>query len=269
MDFQYIYDLGCDIGVFLLRKMYEHRCIIYTFMALNILLMIISFIILMYIIYYLIYKIYKHQMNSFSVQSDDLSQNTKSALYKYGKYKINKIYYINQPITNISNEFLEIFSLCNFDDFIKEINHTIVHSTLMLELSKKNKTKFIFIDKLPGEIRIQDKFTLHPTQNLKILNLNPDNKITTLKQLFNKTIHRVGLKKSLAWNLLDNTCETFTNELLKTLEIEPMKTQQPIMNNYIMDSNNSTFGYARKFLYFFTTKVLNILIKITDISKFN
>lgn len=269
MDFQYLSDLSCDIGVFILNKMYEHRCLIYTLITLNLLLMIISIIILIYVIYYLIYKMYNHRINYYSVQSDDLSQATKNSLYKYGKYKINKIYYIKQPITNVSNEFLEIFSLCNYKDFVREINHTIVHSTIMIELSKKGKTIFIFIDKLPGDIRIRDKFTLQPNQNIKLLDLNPDNKISNLNQLLNKTIKRVGLKKALAWNILDNTCETFTNELLKTLDIKMVKTQEPIMNNYILNLNRSRFGHVRNFLYFFLTKILNIIIRIVDISQFN
>lgn len=272
MDFHYLCDLSCDIGVFIIRKIHEHRCLIYTLIILNVLLMIISIIILIYVIYYLIYKMYNHQINSHSVQSDDLSQTTKNLLYKYGKYKINKIYYIKQPITNISNEFLELFSLCNYKEFIREINHTIVHSTIMIEIfknGKNNKPKFIVIDKLPGDIRIRDKFTLQPNQNIKLLNLNPDNKISNLNQLFNKTIRRVGLKKALAWNLLDNTCETFTNEILKTLDIETVKTQQPIMSDYILDSKNSRLGYIKNFLYFFLTKILNVIIRIVDISHFN
>lgn len=272
MDFQYLSDLSCDIGVFILNKMYEHRCLIYTLITLNVLLMIISIIILIYVIYYLIYKMYNHQINSFTIQADDLSQATKNLLYKYGKYKINKIYYIKQPITNVSNEFLEIFSLCNYKDFVREINHTIVHSTIMIELSKKGKTgktRFIFIDKLPGDIRIRDKFTLQFNQNIKPLDLNQNNKISNLNQLFNKTIKRVGLKKALAWNLLDNTCETFTNEILKTLDIKMVKTQQPIMNNYMSNLNNSRLGHVKNFLYFFLTKILNIIIKFVDISQFN
>lgn len=269
MDFQYLQDLVCEIGAFIIKKFHEHRCLIYALITLNVLLMIISILILVYVIYYLIYKMYNHQMNSFSVQADDLSQRTKNLLYKYGKYKINKIFYIKQPITNISNEFLEIFSLCNYKEFIGRINHIIIHSTIMIEVSKKGKTKFIFIDKLPGNIRIQDKFTLHQNQDLKHLDLNPNNKIVNLNQLFNKTIKRIGLKKSLAWNLLDNTCETFTNELLKTLDIKSIKTQQPIMNNYILDTNRSRFGHIHVFLYFFLTKILNVITKIVDIGHFN
>ena len=51
MDFQNFYDSGYQICIFLFNKIYEHRCIIYCLVCLNLLILFISIIILGYIFF--------------------------------------------------------------------------------------------------------------------------------------------------------------------------------------------------------------------------
>lgn len=268
MTFKYLQDLCYDIAVFTFDKLYEWRFILYCVVSLHILFVLIGLIIFSYLIYFVIYKIYNHNIARFSIKSNELSQQTKIALFKYGKYKINKVYLIKQPVTNITTELLDCISFCNYSNYFNSINHIIFHATIMFEITYKGRIKFICIDKMPGDIRINDNFKFNPKQSIKQLTMNQDNKVTKINKLFHKTIKRIGLLKALEWNMLDNTCETFTNELLKTLGIPLQKTQQPIVKGLFVNLHSSTFSYLKHFTIFITLKVLNSMNKIVNLNKF-
>jgi len=213
------------------------------------LLFIILSFILFVVVSYFILKMLKSSIEQHCIFFNDYNKQTKKLLEKYGDKQITKVYLVRQPLSKLVELLLNIFSGYKYNKFINQCcDNFPYHSVLIFELKiEKNQRKLLKVDK-DGFINISDNFLLYNSQEIKVLSLHKgkdkerDRDKYTLNSILNDTQKRMGIQDFFNWNLKKSNCQTFTKELLVT------------MNKY--DEKNKDFIFRDK------------LIKILPLSDF-
>ena len=193
------------------------------------LLFTIILLISIIIITYLCGKIKK--LNFRNMYYNNYNKKNIFFLKEYGNCKVKRIYYANEPISEFAEFVINLATFYYFKNTIKKYdNFYPLHSSFIFEIELENKlTKYIMIEK-NNTISINDNFKLSTKKELQNLHIKK-NKYTLLDILEN-TRKRLGDHTFFNWQLKNNNCQFFSEEILKTLKkTKYSKIQKQFFNN--------------------------------------
>lgn len=149
----------------------------------------------------------------------DYNKLCKKKIKKYGNCEISKIYLIKNLLDKKYTFFINLATLFQYDNIIKQSEENIpYHTMLLLEVKlENNEIKWLLLEK-NNCITINDNFIL--TQGMKVeeveLKKEKEKKIY-LKDFLEETRNRIGNEKFFNWNIFENNCQEFTKECIVTL----------------------------------------------------
>jgi hypothetical protein len=120
------------------------------------------------------------------------------------------------------------------------------HTGIIFEIKQGKNIKFLLLEK-NNCVNISETFLMHKTNEVKKMRV-PTDKLT-LNKLLKKTKKRIGNNKFFNWDIHKNNCQTFTNEILKSI--------------YDCETNYSSKNHHSEFI--FRDKLLN-LFQFSDFS---
>ena len=177
----------------------------------------VFFIYLLLCIYFLkwsgkkIYNVYNDYFNL-----NEYNKLSNEVLNKYGNYKVKNIYICNEPFDKFLIIFMNIYLfLINDKNNINILNKKLKHTSLIFEIEKPNdNNKFIFIDKTII-LNIQLNSSKLNSNNLIKIDCYKHN--YTINNILEKTLKRIGCNHFFSWKVFSRTCQTFTKEILITI----------------------------------------------------
>lgn len=174
-------------------------------------------------------------------------------LDEYGDCNITNIYIVRQPFGKFVNFIVNILTLFNYNKYLSETNDNYpYHSALIFEVIKNNNIKFLLVEK-NNCVNICETFLLHKTYEFKRINIK---KKFTLNKILTTTQTRIGNHKYFNWNIYKNNCQSFTKEILLTLNKYSNECKQFILRDKIIQKYYSPSD--------FTLHIINCLVIIIN-----
>lgn len=168
---------------------------------------------------YIIFIYFKKKIFNYEIQC--FSRKTQTIINKYGKYRIRRVFLTNTPINLLYIYCTRIF--LQFD------LTSCFHPSLIVELEtteNNNTRQWIRIEKNEG-IYLSDTFSILNNTELIPLKKQRGKKMTLL-DLLEKTKNNMGTKTFYTWHILNNNCQDFIIELLKTMNILTNKVKNKL-----------------------------------------
>ena len=222
---------------------FSPRSIIITIVTM-IITFIITIIILFsiwFIIYFVVFVICSYfflKLLIISIEYNNLffnqyNKKCQRIIDEYGNYKIKKIYLVRHPLANLSNLWLNIITLCDYNKYLSESeeNHPY-HPALIFEIKNDYKTKFLLLEKNYYRINICETLLINNINDFKKVPISK-NKFT-LNKILKVTRKRIGKYKFFNWNIYENNCQTFTKEILITLNSYTKEYKDFILKDKIL-----------------------------------
>lgn len=201
---------------------------------LAILLFILSIIVII-IISYLIIKLFRLSINDYNILFYQYSKQSQQILNKYGNYELTKIYVIKQPLSKVVSFIINMATLYNYDRVIKEYPNLFpYHIALIFEIKLQNNMKKLLLLEKTNSVNICENFPITDTQNIKTINVKKQK--FTINSILNATQQRIGSKRFFNWNIYNNHCQSFTKELLITIN------KYNKFKQFIMPANEKFFN---------------------------
>jgi hypothetical protein len=201
------------------------------FILLSIVYLIIMFFIFVLCSFY-VAKYIKKNIDYNNVFYNDYNKNAKEVLEKYGDYKIKNVYFIKQLF---KKQFITLLNICTLYNLDKEIikhnydKHSILnHTRLVFELYMPNKlSAFVMVEKTTNII-LSVNFNIKSDQPMQRFKVKGEH---TLKTILKQTKDRIGSSKFFNWSVFKNNCQTFTKEILITLQLFSKINENMKMND--------------------------------------
>ena len=224
----------------LISKFYLFIIIIFLLFSL---VSIVFVIIILIFIYILFLKINKQKLN-------DYCEETKKMILRYGKSKIIKIFICRKSVNNKWLNRLDFLTLHKLNKIynVNKIKHTFLIFKLSnygyLKLEKDNQIRISFLSSLPDcetkEIAIKKKKAL--------------NKILERTQL------EMGISNYFNYDVINNNCQIFVQEILKSLKKLTDKNKEFIYQDelYKIKYNNYLIGFVNNIVKLYTYLELKI-----------
>ena len=204
---------------------------------------IIFFTIILVFIYLLFLKINNQKLN-------DYCEETKNMIVSYGKNKITKIFICRNHMSNKWLTTIEYLTLNKLNKIynVNKVNHTFLVFKLSnnkyLKLEKDNQIRMKILSSLPNceikEIAIKKKKAL--------------NKILETTQL------EMGISNYFNYDVINNNCQIFVQEILKSLNKLTDKNKEFIYQDelYKVKYNNYFIGFVNSIVKLYTYLELKI-----------
>ena len=188
----------------------------WLFLIILLIVLIIIFASIIYIIFiYYIIKWLKNNIDYESFFNYEYNKKTKQILEKYGDYHIKKVYLVKEECGILSRLLINIETLHN--NLLMQNNTSLIFEVIM-----PNKlTKYILLEKksyvnLSSNFYIKEEQEINQIKQIKRIQL--EKKKLTIKSILKDTQDRIGDEKYFNWHIFKNNCQSFTNELLKTIK---------------------------------------------------
>lgn len=185
----------------------------------------------------------------------DYNENTKKILNKYGDYKIVKLYYYKENLSNF------IIFLSNIATQFKHYHHGIkykpYHVGIILEVKNShNDVKFLKIDKMSTSIYIYENIKINSYKKIKCVSIYKNK--YSLKELLDITKKNMGKKNFFNWEFKNNNCEHFVDNIITIIQKKQKKftfQKFPLNKNELYICNIIallyTFFYQHILYYYF------------------
>jgi len=182
---------------------------------------LIIFLLLAYLfIYYLL------QINTNFL---DYNIDTKKILDKYRDFKIQKMYYYKQDITNLTCFIINLVLRYKYYNHLK-LNHPYHVGCILILKNSYNDIKILKIHKSHTGIYIYDNFKINSYKKIKNVSIHKNK--YTLNEMLDITKKNMGEKNFFNWELKNNNCEDFVKNLIKSIQKKTKKIQhQTILFN--------------------------------------
>lgn len=175
---------------------------------------------------------------------------------EYGNCKIKNIYLVRHPLDKLVIFFCNILTLFNYNKYLYESEENNLyhpyHPALIFEIKKDNKIKFLLLEKTYCCINICETFLINKTNDFKKVPISKNN--FTLNKILKVTQKRIGNYKFFNWNIYKNNCQTFTKEILITLNSYTKEYKDFILRDKILKKFYSPSD--------FTIRLINYLLII-------
>lgn len=204
---------------------------------------------------YISYKLIKFNYISSNNYYNDYIFKSKITLEKYKNHKIIGIYIIKSPINFITIILMLIGVLSK--NPIKDYNilNNIYHTSIIFHIKYNNYDKHILLEK-NNSINISDVYTIKRQTKMIYIPLIKHYKI---KNILKKTKKRMGTINYFNWNnLFKNNCQTFTYEILKSLNLHS-KYSYFIKEKINVKCSSYTNHLFKECCYYYT--IFNNIIK--------
>jgi hypothetical protein len=173
---------------------------IIIFITICILLFFLFFILSLLIAYLFVY--YLLQINNNFV---DYNENTKKMINKYGDYKIVKMYYYKEKLSDFTIFITNIITRYKYYHNINK--NKFQHAGILLVVKNShNKLNFLKIDKISTSIHIYENFKITSYKKIKSVSIHKNK--YSLKELLDKTRKNMGEINFFNWELKKNNCQT-------------------------------------------------------------
>jgi hypothetical protein len=227
-DFDYEFNLNCNTIVPYLK-----------YLIIFIIFLFIFGIVLFIITSYLLFKLFKWGID-YNTLFYKYNRKCQKILDEYGKCKINNVYLIRQPFGKIVSILCNLVTCFQYNKYILESQENYpYHTGIILEVKNGKNTKFLLLEK-NNCVNISETFLMHKSNEVKKIQLPPGKQLT-LNKLLRNTKKRIGNNQFFNWNINKNNCQSFTNEILKTI--------YNCETNY--NKNHSDFIFRDKMISFF------------------
>ena len=181
------------------------------FIVICIILFFIFFIIFLLLAYIFIY--YLLQINTNFV---DYNKDTKILLDKYGDYKIQKMYYYKQDITNLTCFIINTVSRYKYYHHFSN-NHPYHVGCILILKNSHNDIKILKIHKSHSSIYIYDNFRINSYKKIKNVSIHKN------KEMLDITKKNMVEKNFFNWELKNNNCQDFVKNLIKSIQKKTKK----------------------------------------------
>jgi len=171
-----------------------------------------------------------------SIFFNQYNKKCQKILDKYGDEKINKIYIVRHPISNVNGFIFNLVTLFQYNQIIIQSKENFpYHVGIIFEISYNNSNKLILLDKNYC-INLSENFMIINKDEFMEIQINSKkNKTHTLNKILKKTKKRMGIDKFFNWKIFENNCQQFCKEILITLG-EANKTN----SNFILRNKKLT-----------------------------
>ncbi len=168
------------------------------------------------IISYIIIKLFKFSINDYNILFYQYGEQSQKLLNLYGDYTITRMYIIKQPVKKLLTFVINLFTFYNFDKVLRE-NPDIFpyHISTIFEIKLPNKMKKLILLEKTNSVNICENFPINNSQVIKTINIK--NKNLTINSILNETQKRIGQKIFFNWHIYNNNCQSFTKEILITV----------------------------------------------------
>jgi hypothetical protein len=237
----------------------KYAVILYIIL-LTLTIFILILIIFTIISYYVIKYLEVNVVNDIYFCNYNYNKKSEELLQKYGNYKINKVYLIQNPITNVITLLLNVITFYNFEKALLNFNEIFkkkyvpYHISLIVEINLENNNKKLLLVEKTSYVNITEN--IHLNEKNVIKNIKLPKKKFTLNTILNETRTRIGDKKFFNWSVSKNNCSVFIKEILITLGL--------FNKSNIKFINQQKFVKHLKFSNF-TLHIINIFCAINNI----
>ena len=192
---------------------------------------VVMIILILAILGYIMFIYFKKKI--FNYQIKGYNKKTQSIMNKFGGNNIHRIFLMNTPVNSFYVYGIYLF-------YQIDISY-LFHPSLILELElDKNARKWIRIEKNEGIYLSEDYYILKSDQLIPLKKLRE--KITLL-ELLETSKQNMGEPNFFNWHILQNNCQDFIEELLKTMNVLTPRVKKQLSQKNSVNINEHNFMY--------------------------
>ena len=192
---------------------------------------IIMIILILAIFGYIMFIYFKKKI--FNYQIKGYNKTAQHIIHKFGGNKINRIFLMNTPVNSFYVYGIYLF-------YQIDISYCF-HPSLILELDlEKGRRKWIRIEKNEGIYLFEDYYILNNDQLIPLKKLREK---MTLLELLETSKQNMGENNFFNWHILQNNCQDFIEELLKTMNVLTTKVKKQLCQKNSFNINEHNFMY--------------------------